>query len=177
MSETVHVSRSKDKTAAQLERVSSESEIVLRVPSGSGADASLGIVASQQVKQVCAPQFHGGIGFALLINKQREGDARFLAKSAGIDTIAKSYGCQGCAAVSEGLFVGAQLRDVLTTENSAVMAQESYHRRLAHPQRAKAEFLTVYVRQGNQGKATIEGAVHALHSEWLVRCVKVSAAT
>src|SRR5947208_16933466 len=97
MSETVHVPRSKDKTAAQLERVSAESEIVLRVPSGSGADASLGIVASQQVKQVCALQFHGGIGFALLINKQREGDARFLARSAVLVTLGKSYGWQGCA--------------------------------------------------------------------------------
>ena len=89
MSETVHVPRSKDKTAAQLERVSAESEIVLRVPSGSGADASLGIVASQQVKQVRALQFHGGIGFALFVNEQRKGDTRFVAKSSRIDAIPK----------------------------------------------------------------------------------------
>jgi hypothetical protein len=158
-----------------LERVSPE--LVLGVPGGPGAGASLSIIASQQVKQVCALQFHGGIGFALLINEQREGDARFLAKGASIDSIAKSNGCQGRTAVAEGLFVGAQLRDVLAAENSAVMAQESNHRWLAHPQRTKAKFLTVYVRQGDHGKTTIECAVHAFHSEWLVRRVKLSAVT
>jgi hypothetical protein len=131
--EPVDVTRPEDKTAAQLERVSSESEIVLRVSGGLGPGAGLGIVASQQVKQVCALQFHGGIGFALLINEQGESDACFVAKSARIGAIAKSYGCQGCAAVSEGLFVGAQLRDVLAAEDSTVVPQEDHHCGLADP--------------------------------------------
>ncbi len=131
--EPVDVTRPEDKTAAQLERVSAESEIVLRVPGGLGPGAGLGIVASQQVKQVCALQFHGGIGFALLINEQGESDACFVAKSASIGAIAKSYGCQGRAAVSESLFAGAQLRDVLAAEDSTIVPQEDHHGGLADP--------------------------------------------
>src|SRR6266568_4253257 len=106
---------------------------VLRVPGGLGPGAGLGIVASQQVKQVCALQFHGGIGFALLINEQGESDACFVAKSASIGAIAKSYGCQGRAAVSESLFAGAQLRDVLAAEDSTIVPQEDHHGGLADP--------------------------------------------
>ena len=131
--EPVDVTRPENKAAAQLERVSPKSEIVLRVPGGLGPGAGLGIVASQQVKQVCALQFHGGIGFALLINEQGESDACFVAKSARIAAIAKSNGCQGRTAMSESLFVGAQLRDVLAAEDSTVVPQEDHHRGLADP--------------------------------------------
>ena len=135
---------------------------MLGVAGGFSSGAGLSIVASQQMKQVRAFELHRGIGFAFFINEQWEGDARFPAKSASIDAVAKSNGCQCRTAVSEGLFVSAQLRDMLAAEDSTVMAQESYDRWLAHPQRTKADFFAVYVRQGNHRKATIEGAVHAL---------------
>ena len=122
---------------------------MLRVSSRFGAGASLSIIASQQVKQVCVLELHGGIGFALFVNEQRKGDTRFVAKSARIDAIAKPDCGQGRSAVSESLFVRAQLRDVLATENSAIVPQENYHRWLADPHRTKAEFLTVYARQRN----------------------------
>ena len=174
MREPIHIARAEDKTTTQLERISPE--FVLRVSGGFGAGASLSIIASQQVKQVCVLELHGGIGFALFVNEQRKGDTRFVAKSSRIAAIPKPNCGQGRSAVSEGLFVRAQLRDVLAAENSAVMTQENYHGRLADPQRTKTEFLTVCVRQGNHGKAIIEGAVHCPHSEWTERCVKPASA-
>ena len=87
MGEAVCVTRSEDKTASQLERVSPQSEIVLRVSGGFGASAGLGIVASQQVQQVCCFQLHGRISFSLFVDEQWKRDARFFAKSAGIDAV------------------------------------------------------------------------------------------
>ena len=85
------------------------------------------------MKQVCALEFHGGIGFSLFVNEQGEGDACFLSKSAGIEAITKSHGGQIGSAIQEGLFVGAQLRDVLAAKNSTVVPQENDHSRLADP--------------------------------------------
>jgi hypothetical protein len=122
MGEAIGVTRSEDETASQLEGVSPESEIVLRVPGGFGAGASLGIVAPQQVQQVCALEFHGRIGLALFVDKQWKRDPRFFAKSACVDAIPKPYRRQVRSAVAEGLFVRAQLRDVLAAKDSTVMA-------------------------------------------------------
>jgi len=145
--EPIDIARPEDKTTAQLERISAE--FVLRVSGRLGAGASLSIIASQQVKQVCVLELHGGIGLALFVNEQRKGDTRFVAKSARIDAIPKPHCGQGRSAVSESLFVRAQLRDVLAAENSAIVPQENYHRRLAEPQRTKAEFPAVHIRQRN----------------------------
>ncbi len=100
---------------------------------GFGAGTSLGIIASQQVKQVCAVEFHGVVRFPLFVNEQRKGNARFLPKSACIDAIPKPHGGQGRSPVPEILFVRAQLRDVLATKDSPVVAQEDNHGRLAEP--------------------------------------------
>lgn len=131
MLEPVHIPRTEDKTAAELKRV--WSELMVRMPGGFGAGARLGIVASQQVKQVSAFQLHGRIRLALLVNKQGKGDARFFAESACIDAIAQPHGGQVGASVPENRFVRAQLRDLLAAEDSAVMTQENHHRRLPGP--------------------------------------------
>ena len=54
----------------------------------------------------------------------------------------------------------AQLRDVLAAEDSTVVAQENKHRRLPDPKRTEPDFFAIYVRQGNHGKAAIEGGLH-----------------
>jgi len=131
MLEPVHVTGAEDKTTAQLKKISPE--LMIRMPGGFSASARLGIVASQQVKQVSAFELHGGIGFTLLVNQQGKGNARFLAESACIHAITKPHGGQMGSSVPENLFMGAQLRDVLAAEDSAVMAQENYCRRLPDP--------------------------------------------
>ena len=85
------------------------------------------------MKQVCGIEFHGGISFAFFVNQQREGDARFFAKSARVDAIPQSHCRQVRAAIVESLLMRAQLRDVLAAEDSTVMTQENNHCRLADP--------------------------------------------
>ena len=131
MGEAVHIAGAEDKTASQLKGISSE--FVLRMTGGFGTDACLGVVASQQMKQICAFKFHYGIGFASFVDEKWEGDAGFLAKSKSINAISEPHSDQIGSAVPEGLLVRAQLRDVLTTEDSTVVAQENYHGRLADP--------------------------------------------
>ena len=58
---------------------------------------------------------------------------RFLAKDASVVPVAKADDCKGCTFVSEGLFFVAQLRDMLATENSAVVAQENDDGSFAFP--------------------------------------------
>ena len=87
MLEPVHVTGAEDKTTAQLKKISPE--LMIRMPGGFSASARLGIVASQQVKQVSAFELHGGIGFTLLVNQQGKGNARFLAEGACIHAITK----------------------------------------------------------------------------------------
>ena len=129
--EAVHIAGAEDKTAAQLKGI--PPEFVLRMSGGFGASPRFGVVCSEQVEQVRALEFHGGISFASFVYEQREGDARFLAKGAGIDAVAKSDGGQRGAAIAKGLFVSAQLRDLLAAKNSNVVAQENHHCRLTDP--------------------------------------------
>ena len=131
MGEAVHVARSEDETATQLEGI--PSEFVLGMAGGFCAAAGLGIVASQEMKQVRALELHGGIGFALLVNEEREGDAGFFAESTSVEAVAEPDGGQVGAAIPESLFVRAQLRDMLAAEDSTIMAQENDHGRLADP--------------------------------------------
>jgi hypothetical protein len=158
MGKPVDVAGAEDKTAAQLERVSAE--FVLRMARGFGAGASLCIVASQHMKQICPIEFHSGIGFAFFVNEQRKGDARLLPKSACVDAISQSHCRQVRSTVVEGLFVRAQLRDVLAAENSTVMTKENHDRWLANPQRTDAKLSAVTIGKGNHGKPAVEGSVH-----------------
>jgi len=131
MGKSIQVARAKDEASSQLEGVFAQ--FVLRVAGSLGASASLGVVASQQVQQIGALEFHGIVRFTLFVNEQREGDPGLVAKSARVDAVTKPDGGQGSAAVLEGLLVSAQLRDVLAAKDSAVMAQENEHSRLAEP--------------------------------------------
>jgi hypothetical protein len=131
MGKAVDIARSEDKTAAQLEWI--PPELVLRMTGGFGEGARLGIVASQQVKQVRALEFHGGISFAIFVNEQWEGDSCLLAKSAGIDAVPKPHRGEVRSTVAESLLVRAQLRDVLAAKDSTVMPQENNHCRLPDP--------------------------------------------
>lgn len=60
---------------------------------------------------------------------------RFFAKDAGVVGVAEADGGQGSASVVEGLLVSAQLRDVLTAEDSAIVTKKDDYRRSFLPQR------------------------------------------
>ena len=89
------------------------------------------------------------VGLPPLVNQQWKMDVRFLAKSSRVKQIAQPDGGQSSPFVLKSLFVIAQLRDVLTAENSAVVAKEYKHRQPVLPQRAQPNQSLVAVRQHN----------------------------
>ena len=103
---------------------------------GLRAAAGLHVVAPEKMEQGSVLQANGFIGFALLVDQKRELDAVFLAKELGVTGVAQANHGDLCAFAAELLFKFAQLRDVLSAEDSTIMAQKDQHGRAAFPQRA-----------------------------------------
>ena len=154
MHKAIHIPRSKDKTSTKLKRIFAQT--VLAMPGGLRALAGQGIVSAQDVQDGSALQLRGAIGPALLVNQQRELDPDFFPKLAGIIRIAQPNGCKRCASLSELLFKGAQLRDMLAAEDSAVMTQKDDHSRTARPQRAEPHLLAGRIRQSDSRQPAAE---------------------
>lgn len=129
MDKAVDVSRRKNKTAAQLKWVFSQA--VLAYADGFSTLAGASIVSAQQMKQVGFLKAHRSISLAVVINEKREGDAGLLAEMAGIARIAQTDGRQARTFFVKLLFKFAQLRNVLTAEDSTVMPEkDEYGRRI-----------------------------------------------
>lgn len=145
MGEAVDIAGTEDKTAAELEWIFAQ--LVLFESAGLGALAGRGIVAAQDVQQVGFAQSGGAIGLAIGVNEQRKSDAGLFAEEAGVMGVAESDGGEGGAALAEARFEFAQLRDVLSAEDSTVVSQEDDHRRSCRPERAQLDGVSVGVRQ------------------------------
>jgi len=154
MDKAIHVSWRKDKTAAELERIFAQA--VLADSNGFGALAGLHVVTAQQMQQIGIAQLDGAVGLAFFVDEEREGDSGLLAEVAGVTDVAQPYGDDLCAFGSDGLFVFAQLRDVLTAENSTVMAKEDDYGRAVRPQGAEPNGVAFGVWQCNVGKPAAE---------------------
>jgi hypothetical protein len=146
---TIHVPGRKHKATAQLKRIFSQP--VLAHSNGFSAFAGASVVSTQKMKQVGFLQPHGSISFTLVINEKRESDAGLLAEMAGITRIAQPDSSQPRAFLAKLLFKFAQLRDVLTAENSTVMAKKDDDGRRIAPQRTQPHGFAVDIRQRNAG--------------------------
>ncbi len=122
MYKKIFVPRSKNKASAQLKRIFAQ--LVLFVATGLGALAGLHIVATQQMKEVGFLEFQCAIGFSIFVNQQWKSDVGLFAKELGVLEVAQPNGCQGCAFLAKPIFIFAQLRDVLSAEDSTIMPQE-----------------------------------------------------
>ena len=131
MREPVDVPGPENKAPAQLERISPR--FMLPQPGGSCPAAGNRIVAPQQVQKIRAFQLRCPVRFAMLVDEKREINAGFLTKSPGVPAVAQPDRCQSGAPGLECLLMPAQLRDVFTAENSAVVAQEYNNRGLLFP--------------------------------------------
>ncbi len=90
----------------------------------------------------------------------------FLAKEPGIREIAQADGCQSGAFFAKLVFVFAQLRDVLSAEDSTIVPQEYHYRRSCTPQRSQLNRALVHVRQGDFGKSAAIRFSHGLSFSW-----------
>lgn len=95
--------------------------------------ARLQIVFAQQVEQGSVAQANSLIRFALVIDKQRKLDASSLAEEPGIAGIAQSNYGEMSAFLLKLSFKFAQLRDVLSAEDSTVMTEEDHDGRSSLP--------------------------------------------
>ena len=145
MDEAVHVAGPEDEAAAKLERILPQ--LMLVVAPAAGTLARGVVFRPQQVQQVGALQSRGMVGAALLVDQEWEGYAGFFTKHARVCRVAKADRRQIDASIAKFLLVCAQLRDMLTAEDSTIMAQEDHGRGLALPERAEAHPGAVRIRQ------------------------------
>ena len=131
MDEAIDISGRKYKAAAKLKWIFSQAVLAHAERFGTLAGAS--IVSTQQMEQVGFLKAHRFVSLALIINEKREGDAGLLAEMAGITHIPQTNGCQARALLAKLLFKFAQLRNVLTAEDSTVMPEKDNHRRRITP--------------------------------------------
>src|SRR6201993_821894 len=134
MGEAGDVAGAEYKGSAELEGIAAE--LVLVVARGFGAFAALEIVAAQEVEEVGFAEVGKLVSLAVCVDKEGKVDAGFLLEEACGGGVAEADGGEGCALFAEGLLMFAQLRDVLATEDSAVVAEEYEDSGLRFPKRA-----------------------------------------
>jgi hypothetical protein len=120
-------------------------------------------------------QAHGLVGFAFFVDEKREVDSGFVAEEAGILGVSQADHGDACAFFLEGCFRCAQLRDMLSAEDSTIMPQKHDHRRPLFPQRTQPRGLAFRVRERDVGELAAIGFGHAGHSlGWCWPCQEKS---
>ena len=158
MREAVHISRTENKTSAELKRILAE--FVLVMTRSAGPFAADGIIFSKKMEQIRRAESSGLICLALIVDQKRELDSRFLAKHASVACVTQANGSQRSSFVPEGLFVVAQLRDVFAAKNSSVMAKKDEHRGAAGPERPEPGFLAIRVGKHDFREPAAQGLIH-----------------
>ena len=154
MDEQVFIPGCKHKAAAELKRIFSQA--MLFVSCGFCSLAGLQVVFAQQVEQGSVAQPNSFIGFAFVVDEKRKLDAGFLAEEPGIACIAQPDDSEMSAFLLELGFKFAQLRDVLSAEDSTVVAKKDDHGRSTLPQGAKARWIAVGVWERDPGEFAAE---------------------
>jgi hypothetical protein len=108
------------------------------------------------VEQRSVAQSYSFIGLAFVIDEERKLDAGFLTEKLGIAGVAQSDDSKMSAFLLELGFKFAQLRDVLSAEDSTVMAKEDHYGRSTLPQGAEARWLAIGVRECDSGQLAAE---------------------
>jgi hypothetical protein len=154
MGEAVDAAGAKDEACTELEWIFAE--FVLAVAGGVGTFARNCVIATQQVKQICALQFGCAVCGAFYINQERKRDSSIFPECTGIVKIARSNRREIGAARLDFTLMLAQLRDMLAAEHSAVMAEKNYDGRLRLPQRAEPNATFVGIRENDFGQPCAE---------------------
>jgi hypothetical protein len=113
---------------------------MLLVPRCPSALARLRVFPSEDIEDTSAFKSRRSIGNALVVDQQRESDARFFPKLSGIYCVAQSDGRKLRTRCLKVVLMFTQLRDVLPAEDSAIVAQENNHRWMLFPKRAQPDF-------------------------------------
>lgn len=156
----VPVSWTEHETGSELERILAQA--MLPVPGCASSRTRCAVVPPKNVQHVCRLQFSGLVSAAFFIYQQWERDSGFFPEQARIGEIAQADSGQLRTCCFEFILVLAQLRDVLTAEDSSVMTKENYHRRALLPQRPEAQLAVIGIRQCDRREPCGEGGHRAL---------------
>ncbi len=127
MNEEVFITGSKDEAAAELKGIFAQP--VLTMSTGLGALARPEVVAAQHVEQGSLAQRDCPVGLTFFVHQQRKLGSGLLLEVPCVARITQSDGDKSCAFFLKGLFVIAQLRDLLAAEDSAPVAKKDDDRR------------------------------------------------
>jgi hypothetical protein len=116
------------------------------------------------MKERGVQETHSTIRLPLGINQKGEGDSSLMAKDLGVVCVAQADGGQPSAFIAKCRFVIAQLRDVLTAEDSPVVAKEGDHCGVGGPQRTESDRPSFRVGQDNSRELLTYRLRHGLHS-------------
>src|SRR5262249_10036326 len=119
MREEIDVPRAKNEAASELHRVLAE--LVLPMPALLGARPRGEVARLEEVERRRHLEACGAIRAALRIDEQREIDAGLFAKLSGVLPVAEADGGDARPGGLDLFFVLAQLRDVLTAEDSPIV--------------------------------------------------------
>jgi hypothetical protein len=162
MDEQIFIPGRKHKAAAKLQRIFAQP--MLLVSCGLCAAASLHIVFAQKVQQGSGAQPHSLIGLAFVIDKERKMDTSLLAEKFGITGVAQADDSQMSAFTFELGFKFAQLRDVLSAEDSTIVPKKDHHGRPRFPQGSETSRLAIGVWESYSGELAAQRFRHARHS-------------
>jgi hypothetical protein len=156
----VDVARAKNKTSAELKRIFPE--FVLMMAGFMRSLACFRIVAAQEMKEVGGFQLRGAISLTLFVNQEGKSDTGLLLKLPGVNGVAEANGGESRSFAAKGLFVFAQLRDVLAAEDSAVVTEENHDGGPFVPQGAEPRLAVVAIGKCDEGELIAEGRFHAI---------------
>lgn len=151
MGEEISIAGCEDEAAAELKWVLSD----LAVPDtlSDRASSPPGVVPAQQMKDVRALEFDGLVGFPSRIHQQWEVDALLLSKGGCVAGVAHAHGDDAGSGGLDLLLCVANPRDVVTAEDSAVVAEKDHRRRTLSPDGAQSDKGSVGVRKLDVGQA------------------------
>jgi hypothetical protein len=154
----VGVARAEDKGTAELEGITAE--FVLMMAGGFGAFTAFEIVAAEEVENVGFAEAGELVGLIVGVDEEREVYAGFLLEDTRVAGVAEADGGEARVLVTEGLLVFAQLRYVLTAEDSAVVTEENEDDGMRFPERAETDLVAEGVGESDAGEALAESFGH-----------------
>ena len=132
MDEEIDVAGREDEATAELEGILAGASLAM--PGRASALAGRKVVSAGDVKERTGAEPGGVVGSTTHIDQQRKPDPGLPAKDRGIPQVTQADSGDRCPGLLDGVFVVAQLRDVLAAEDSAVVAQENEQRRTLGPE-------------------------------------------
>jgi hypothetical protein len=154
ISEAIYVPEAEDKAGPQLKRIFAQA--VLALTGSARPFSGSRVVTAEYMQKGRAGQSRCSVGSPVFVDEQRKCDSTLLAKQSRIVHVAKTDRSQTRSFLFKFLLVRAQLRDVLTAKNSAVMTKEYDHCGTALPQRAEANLISFAIREHNVGEIATE---------------------